>query len=164
MSFSVFFKLCSAPYSPPGTVRRLTSSFFSSTDRTPFVSLRTGVSLLNTDKSPRLSDGIRREAPSGTTRLGEEAEGGIPRVRPTGKARLAGVGCGVEAIAAGARLGVCGGCVEVASADIPDGGGVDLRQAVDVELVAGPGGARTGEAGRGGASEESEERCDCVRE
>ena len=122
------------------------------------------MSLLKTDKSPRLSDGIRREAPSGTTRLGEEAEGGIPRVRPTGKARLAGVGCGVEAIAAGARLGVCGIAVGVESADNPVGGGVDFRRAVDVELVAGLGGARTGEAGRGGARDESEERCDCVRE
>lgn len=109
LSSAYFFShLCISP-----AKKKFTSSFFSSTDRTSFsVSLTPRFPLCPsadwTDRSPLLSDGIRRAAPSGTTRLGEETDGGIPRVSSAGKARLAGVGRGVAVSRLDDLLGVRG--------------------------------------------------------
>jgi len=78
---------------------RLTSSFFSSTDRRSFPLFTIFVGSLGDsltgakEDGGRLSDGIRLDALSGEARFGDEADEGRPRVSPAGKAR-----CGLDGL------------------------------------------------------------------
>jgi len=108
-----------------------------------------------------LSDGIRRAAPSGTTRLGEETDGGIPRVSSAGKARLAGVGRGVAVSRLDDLLGVRVMGVGTGPDTLDAEGGVErlrgFAACLEIELEVGRGGMGGGGA-RGRAREEREER------